>query len=205
MSSLTVVAYQETEPRLARCSGERRASIRPGKLRNSTPSALPVRMSRMMPRSRSYFHLWMRVGFLPGVGVCQAIRSSVVIRPSGADINVQDMGRIITLIPSLPRGQALAFPHQGFTGVGTGNKRTCACDFTPILAFPRRGGRDFEPAYGSLGIYLPFSARRGGRNTGLGGLTQGAVGAQVVENRRGLVGEVFAGSTSFCQKVEHVV
>ena len=40
-------------------------------------------------------------------------------------------------------------------------------DFTPILTFPRRGGRDFERAFiVALHIYLPLSAHLGGRDFG---------------------------------------
>ena len=37
-------------------------------------------------------------------------------------------------------------------------------NITPILAFPHRGGRDFESVIiAALGIYIPLSAYQGGR------------------------------------------
>ena len=43
-----------------------------------------------------------------------------------------------------------------FTGVGIENNRACGWDFTPILAFPRQGGRDWL-AEGS-GVFVVFPA-----------------------------------------------
>ena len=82
--------------------------------------------------------------------------------------------------PPFPRGQALTFPHRGFTGVGNENNRACGRDFTPIprlhgagsntrlrghRLFPLDGGRDFGSVIiAALGIYIPLSAYRGGRD-----------------------------------------
>ena len=47
----------------------------------------------------------------------------------------------------------------------------CSAAITPILTFPRRGGRDFERAIiAALHIDLPLSAYQG-EGTGAGGLT----------------------------------
>ena len=40
-------------------------------------------------------------------------------------------------------GQALAFPCQGFIGVGIESDRARGCEVTPIPAFPHQGGRGF--------------------------------------------------------------
>ncbi len=39
--------------------------------------------------------------------------------------------------PLSAQGQALAFPHQGLSGVCIENKRDCGCDFTPIPCLHR--------------------------------------------------------------------
>jgi len=54
------------------------------------------------------------------------------------------MGRFLRRDPLLLQGQALTFPRRGLSGVGIEERRACICDFAPILAFLRRGGRDFK-------------------------------------------------------------
>ena len=61
--------------------------------------------------------------------------------------------------PLSSQGQALIFPHQRLRGVCIENKRICGWDFTPILAFPHQGGRDFAYIFTWHGVLFRMVSR----------------------------------------------